>query len=170
MKKQIVYSKFIPRVFAMTIDLVILSIILTPVMNLISTQIFIHTFQEFFILNNVDMTNTDDMAVAVRLPEFTEFVTASKFLTYTGIIFLINTFFMGIYFVTFWYKLGATPGKMLMRLKIVDADDYSKPSLSRCIKRFIGYITAIIGIWSMIFSKRGISLHDKIANTVVIKS
>lgn len=82
MKKQIVYSKFIPRVFAMTIDLVILSIVLTPVMNLISTQIFIHTFQEFFILNNVDMTNTDDMAVAVRLPEFTEFVTASKFLTY----------------------------------------------------------------------------------------
>ena len=77
---------------------------------------------------------------------------------------------MGTYFVTFWKKFGATPGKMLLRMKIVDADTMESPSLRNLIKRFLGYITAIIGIWSIVFSKRSMAVHDKIANTIVIKS
>ena len=42
MKKQIAYPKFIPRLFSMTIDLVILSIVLTPVMNIIYRYVFIY--------------------------------------------------------------------------------------------------------------------------------
>jgi hypothetical protein len=77
---------------------------------------------------------------------------------------------MGGYFVFFWRKFGATPGKMVMRMKIVDADDYSRPSVYRLCKRFCGYVTIIIGIFSIIISKNGRATHDKIANTVVIKS
>ena len=57
-----------------------------------------------------------------------------------------------------------------MRMKIVDADTMERPSLRSLIKRFLGYITAIIGIWSIVFSKRSMAIHDKIANTIVIKS
>jgi uncharacterized RDD family membrane protein YckC len=77
---------------------------------------------------------------------------------------------MGVYFVGFWRKFGATPGKMLLRMKIVDAQDYDvRPSTSRLIKRFLGYITAIIGLWSILISKQGQAMHDRIAGTVVIK-
>jgi uncharacterized RDD family membrane protein YckC len=54
-------------------------------------------------------------------------------------------------------------------MKIANADDYSKPCLYDFIKRFIGYITAPISIFMILFTARGTGLHDNIANTVVIK-
>ena len=154
----------------MTIDLVILSLVFSPLMDFISRYVLIYVFQDFFVQYNIDMTSAESIFAATKLPEFINELTASKVFSYFGILFLLNTVFMGIYFVTFWRKYGATPGKMVMRMKIVDADDYSRPSVYNLIKRFCGYITAFIGIWSMVFSKKGIALHDKIANTIVVKS
>ncbi|CAN0568580.1 unnamed protein product, partial [Ectocarpus sp. 12 AP-2014] len=51
-----------------------------------------------------------------------------------------------------------------------DALPISTPTTFQLIKRFLGYITALIGIWTILFSKKGLALHDKIAGTVVIKS
>lgn len=170
MKKQILYPKFIPRIFAMTIDLVILSIALAPIMNIISQYVFVFTFQDYFLANGINTSDVDAMSVAVKTPEFMDQLSASKFLGYIITLFIINTSMMGAYFIIFWRKFCATPGKMIMRMKIVDADDYSTPSTYQLIKRFIGYVTALIGIWSILFSKRRTAMHDKIANTVVIKS
>jgi len=171
MKKQIIYPNFIPRVFAMTIDLVVISIVISPLMTIISKYVFIYSFHEFFIQHGIDTNNTEAMSAAIKLPEFADYITAFKFFSYLGILFCLNTVFVGGYFITLWHKFGTTLGKIVMRMKIVDADDYSKkPSIYQCIKRFLGYITAFIGIWSIVFNKRGMALHDKIANTVVIKN
>ena len=170
MKKQITYPKFIPRLFSMTIDLVILSIALTPIMNIISRYVFIYTFHQFFLDFSVNIHDTQAIAESVKMPEFTSYISATRFFCYIAVLFLLNSLFMGGYFVFFWRKFGATPGKMVMRMKIVDVDDYSRPSLYRLCKRFCGYITIIIGIFSMVLSKNGRAIHDKIANTVVIKS
>ena len=67
MKKQIVYSKFIPRIFAMTIDLIILSIVLTPLMNLISHYVFLYFFNDFFVTYGVDSSNREAFSTAVRM-------------------------------------------------------------------------------------------------------
>ena len=170
MKKQIAYPKFIPRLFSMTIDLVILSIVLTPVMNIISRYVFIYAFYQFFVDFSIDIHNTQTMLEAVKMPEFASYISALRFFGYMAVLFILNTLFMGIYFVFFWHKFGATPGKMIMRMKIVDASDYSRPSIYRLCKRFCGYITIIIGIFNMLISKTGQATHDKIAHTVVIKS
>ena len=171
MKKQILYPKFIPRLFAITIDLAILSIVLTPIMNIVARYIFITTFKTFFLEYNIDMSDSAALAKATSMPEFASYITATKFFGYTSALFIINTIFMGGYFVFFWSKFGATPGKMLMRMKIVDANDSkSLPSTYRCIKRFCGYITAFMSLLYVHFNKRGMALHDKMANTVVIKS
>ncbi|MEE9336167.1 MAG: RDD family protein [Granulosicoccaceae bacterium] len=76
--------------------------------------------------------------------------------------------------VPFWFFFGATPGKMLLGLKIVRASDSSKIGIGRSILRFLAYIpaTVILGIgfiWAA-FDKRKQGLHDKIAGTVVIKT
>ncbi|MBN8511502.1 MAG: RDD family protein [Rickettsiales bacterium] len=170
MKKQIIYPRFIPRVFAMTLDLVILSIVLTPIMNYISQYVFIFFFHDYLTANNINIFDQDAITVAVRTKEFADQVKAGQFFGYFGTIFTINTLGMAAYFVTFWHKLGATPGKIFMRMKVVDAATFNKPSLYNSIKRFFGYITIIIGIWSMAFSKNGMATHDKIANTIVIKN
>lgn len=110
------------------------------------------------------------MVEAVKMPEFSSYISATRFFGYMAVLFILNTLFMGVYFVFFWHKFGATPGKMIMRMKIVDASDYSRPSIYRLCKRFCSYITIIIGIFNMLISKTGQATHDKIAHTVVIKS
>jgi uncharacterized RDD family membrane protein YckC len=170
MKKQITYPKFIPRIFAMVIDLTILSIVLAPLMNIISQNVMVFYFQDFFQANGIDTSSLESLSLATTTPEFAQYLTASKFFAYSGTLFIINTIFMGVYFVFFWRKFGATPGKIIMRMRVVNAEDYSTPTTFQLIKRFLGYITALIGIWTILFSKKGLALHDKIAGTVVIKS
>lgn len=170
MKKQITYPRFIPRVFAMVIDLTILSIVLTPLMNIISRNTLIFYFQDFFQANEIDTSSLEALSLATRMPEFAQYLTVSKFFAYSGTLFIINTTFMGVYFVFFWRKFCATPGKIIMRMRVVNAEDYSRPTTYQLIKRFLGYITALIGIWTILFTKKGLALHDKIAGTVVIKS
>ena len=123
-----------------------------------------------FVDFSIDIHNTQTMLEAVKMPEFASYISAMRFFGYMAVLFILNTLFMGIYFVFFWHKFGATPGKMIMRMKIVDASDYSRPSIYRLCKRFCGYITIIIGIFNMLISKTGQATHDKIAHTVVIKS
>lgn len=170
MQKQIIFSKFIPRLFATTIDLVILSIILTPIMNLVSRYIFIYFFHQFFVDSGIDISNNQLLAEAVKKPEFISSVSGRQFFPYLISVFTLNILLMGSYFVFFWHKFSATPGKIIMHMKIVDASNYSKPSLYRFCKRFCGYITIFIGIFMMLASKKCEALHDKIANTVVIKT
>jgi len=169
MKKQIIYPKFIPRIFAMVIDLVILSVTLAPLMNIVSQYVFVLHFQDFFIANGINTSDVEAMAAASKTPEFAAQITASKLITYISSLFIVNTTFMGVYFVFCWRKFCATPGKIIMRMKIVNVDDYKTPTTFQLIKRFFGYITALIGMWTILFSKKGLALHDKIAGTVVIK-
>lgn len=170
MKKQIIYPEFIPRLLSTTIDLVLLFTVLAPIINFISKYIFLYIFHDFFIENFIDTSSSNALAVAVTLPEFINHVTWQKFFTYFISVFILNTVLMAAYFIICWYKFGATLGKMFMRMKIVDADSYVRPSLCQFIKRFFAYITAFLGIWYIMFSKSGMALHDRIANTVVIKS
>lgn len=169
MQKQITYPKFIPRIFATMLDLCILSIFLTPIMNIIAQNVFVYSFQDFFIANEINTNDMQAMSEIVKTPEFVSQVTGSKTFIYVGTLFAINTLIMGVYFVTFWKKFGATPGKFIMRMRVVNVTDYSSPSIFQLIGRFLGYITAIIGMWSMVFSKQGLALHDKISGTIVIK-
>ena len=82
----------------------------------------------------------------------------------------MNFILMGTYFVNFWKYLGATPGKLVMGMKIVDATTLERPTTYQLIKRFCGYLTALFGIWSILFTAHRQALHDKMSSTIVIKS
>ena len=75
--------------------------------------------------------------------------------------------------IWFWLRFFGTPGKMALRLKIVDANTGSQLSLGQAIGRYFAYIVAAIPlllgyIWVGI-DKRKQGLHDKLAGTVVIR-
>lgn len=76
--------------------------------------------------------------------------------------------------LAFWSIKSATPGKMLFKMKIVDANTHEKVSLSRLFVRYIAYFVPILslgfGFLCIVWDKKKQGWHDKIANTVVIKT
>ena len=75
--------------------------------------------------------------------------------------------------LAFWRAYGATPGKMAVGARIVDAKTGGKPSTGQLIGRYLAYYVSIIQfflglIWVGIDAKKQ-GFHDKLAGTVVIR-
>ncbi len=81
-------------------------------------------------------------------------------------------FIIIVYFTGFWAWRGQTPGKMIMGIKIIRTDS-SPLTLTYALLRFTGYILCIftigIGFVWVGFDKKKQGLHDKIADTYVVK-
>lgn len=75
--------------------------------------------------------------------------------------------------IVMWVKYAGTPGKRLLRLKILDADTGEPLSAGKAILRYVGYIPAYlvlcIGVIWVAFDQRKQGWHDKMANSVVVK-
>ncbi len=87
---------------------------------------------------------------------------------------LISYVLPAIAVIVFWIYKSATPGKMALRLSIVDAKTGEKPSTGQFIGRYFAYYVSIIPfflglIWVGI-DKRKQGFHDKLAGTVVIRN
>lgn len=78
-----------------------------------------------------------------------------------------------VYSLFFWLRFGGTPGKLLLGLKIVDAQSGGKISLRQGVLRYLGYFVAMIplciGLVWVAFDKRKQGWHDKIGETVVVR-
>ena len=76
--------------------------------------------------------------------------------------------------IWFWTAKQATPGKMLLSLRVVDAKTGGSLSVWQSLVRYVGYFVSAIPfclglIWVGFDSKKQ-GWHDKIAGTVVIRS
>ena len=76
--------------------------------------------------------------------------------------------------IWFWLRYLGTPGKMALKLKIVDAKTGKKMTTGQAIGRYFAYLVSIIPfclgfIWLGIDSRKQ-GWHDKLAGTVVIKT
>jgi uncharacterized RDD family membrane protein YckC len=75
--------------------------------------------------------------------------------------------------ILFWRFRGATPGKMLVSAKIVDANTLQPASTGKLVGRFFAYLVSIIpvclGFLWIAFDARKQGWHDKLAGTVVIQ-
>jgi len=87
--------------------------------------------------------------------------------------FFLNFVFPAIVCLGFWMWKGATPGKMIVSAKIVDANTGNHPSLGQFIVRYIGYFPAMLvlglGIIWVAFEPRKRGWHDMMAGTMVIR-
>jgi uncharacterized RDD family membrane protein YckC len=75
--------------------------------------------------------------------------------------------------VWFWTKYLGTPGKMALRLRVVDADTGKAISVAKGVGRYLAYYVSAIPlclgfIWVGIDKKKQ-GFHDKLAGTVVIR-
>ena len=72
-----------------------------------------------------------------------------------------------------WLTLAATPGKLLLGLRVVHAETGDRLTFVQCVKRYLGYILSAIpllgGYLWMLRSERRQTLHDLFARSVVIR-
>lgn len=87
--------------------------------------------------------------------------------------FLITWVMPAIAVIVFWITKQATPGKMAVSAKIVDATTGRPASTAQLVGRYFAYFVSMIplflGIIWVAFDKRKQGWHDKLAGTVVIK-
>lgn len=87
--------------------------------------------------------------------------------------FLITWLLPAIAVILFWMYRQATPGKMAIGARIVDAKTGGKPTTGQYIGRYLAYYLSTIGlllgfVW-VAFDSRKQGWHDKLAGTVVVR-
>jgi uncharacterized RDD family membrane protein YckC len=86
----------------------------------------------------------------------------------------VNGLLPAIAVILFWVYRQATPGKMAIGAKIVDAKTLGKPSTGQLIGRYFAYyistIVFLLGFIWVGFDARKQGWHDKLAGTLVIRS
>lgn len=87
--------------------------------------------------------------------------------------FILSWVFPMVAVILFWLSKQATPGKMAVSAKIVDAKTGGAPTTGQCIGRYLSYFLAGLplglGIIWVAFDARKQGWHDKLAGTVVVR-
>ena len=87
---------------------------------------------------------------------------------------LVNGVLPAIAVILFWMYRQATPGKMLIGAKIVDAKTLGKPSTGQMIGRYFAYylssIVLLLGFIWVGFDDRKQGWHDKVAGAELLRS
>ena len=86
--------------------------------------------------------------------------------------FMIQVVLPAVAVIAFWKLRGATPGKMAISAKVVDAGTGAAPSTGRLVVRYFAYLVSMLPlglgfVWIGI-DRRKQGFHDKIAGTVVV--
>lgn len=88
--------------------------------------------------------------------------------------FLLNWIAPAVVVLSFWLYKQATPGKMAVKARIVDARTGAKPTLRQFVIRYVGYfvstIPLLLGFFWMLWDAKNQTWHDKLAGTVVVRT
>ncbi|HAT1684562.1 TPA: RDD family protein [Klebsiella oxytoca] len=86
---------------------------------------------------------------------------------------MINLVLPAILTVVLWRWLQATPGKLALRLRVLDARSGHAAGTGRYIVRWLGYVLSALpvglGFLWIAFDRRKQGWHDKLAGTVVVR-
>lgn len=87
--------------------------------------------------------------------------------------FVLSWILPAVAVIAFWLARQATPGKMLVSARIVDARTGAKPGTRQLVVRYLGYylsmLPLMLGFLWVAFDDRKQGWHDKLAGTVVVR-
>lgn len=161
---EIVYGGFNDRVFASVIDVSLCLLLFYQPMHYIAAMLFgQERAHQLYSLTGFTMTAEQQVAM-INAPGYMEAYLLNC---------LLQAVILGALFVVMWSNSSATPGKFLLRMRIVDERTGKRPGQKQFIVRFIGAIIGslplMLGFVWIIFDKKKRGWHDKIAGTVVVR-
>lgn len=169
-----VYAGFWIRVLAALIDSVLVAMITYPILAIVygfgSSGTDVSS-----LLNNRDLAaalGNGDVAAALASPQLrAAFADAVRL---GPLDLVLSVVFPALAIILFWMFRSATPGKILVRAKIVDARTGGPPSKAQCVGRYFAYFVSTfplcLGLIWVGIDKRKQGWHDKLAGTVVIRT
>ncbi|MBU0482042.1 MAG: RDD family protein [Proteobacteria bacterium] len=126
------------------------------------------------IIDMIFMLAIGGMVEGVSRKFFSDYYVAGTLNNAFAITLVVNML-LGVFYIT-WFvgKFGATPGKMVARLKIVNGDG-AKIGYGLAFGRYCGEfivvaLTLMIGYLVALFDRRRRTLHDRLCNTWVVKA
>lgn len=160
--EKVEYASFTSRVFAGLLDTLLMLLVLAPILAQVSALFF---------------TVTDPNMVAFQLQQAMEKNDSALFLRIAEEHRLFEKMFfdhvlLALPVIAFWIWRSATPGKMLTRMRIVDATTGGPLTPKQSFIRYVSYFASALplglGFTWVIFDPRKQGWHDKLANTVVV--
>jgi hypothetical protein len=162
------YGRFNRRMIAATIDSIAL-IALSPFLEMMFSQFYGPMPVDFMALQEqVNMQTTKEAAAKLYLTTLHE----SGFFRRWAANVMFQFGVLAVLTALCWWKWSSSPGKMIMRLKIVDAKTEQPIKGWQIVMRVFGYFISGLPfglgfIW-ISFNKRRQGWHDMLANTVVV--
>ena len=171
-----IYPTFYMRIMATLIDTVIMLLLLAPVFGVIKEMSYGRMKEQEFLRVVSEQVkyaqNTNDWPTA--LASITHMMHETGFYAAYVQQSVLQLVLLGVIYVFFWAKYGATPGKMLLRMRIVDAATLGRTTVKQDSIRFLGCMLSMLplglGLFWVVFDKKRQAWHDKIARTVVMYS
>lgn len=162
------YSTINRRMLAVLIDFAILSIAFIPISWVISLIYDIGMDAEAVMERYVDLYGNTE----VDLGKFLPILADSGILQVILMQNLVSLVVITTFYIVFDYRYGGTPGKMIMRCKVVNYKNDHSLTLKQSALRFFGVLleSLTLGISFMLanFAKDNRSFHDKISGSAVI--
>jgi len=86
---------------------------------------------------------------------------------------LVSWLFPAVASIAFWLTRQATPGKMAISARVVDARTGRRIGAGQALIRYLGYFISFLplglgALW-VVFDRRKQGWHDKLARTVVVR-
>lgn len=155
------YAGFWIRLWASLLDTMLMLMIVVPVVQLMYGSILSLTVFSGHNPNELlNLLRENPWSLIIKEP----------------VDFWLSWVFPAIAIIAFWICRSATPGKMAIGAKIVDAISLTEPTVKQLITRYFGYYVAMLpivpplGILWIAFDPRKQGWHDKLAGTIVIRA
>lgn len=89
-----------------------------------------------------------------------------------GVLLAAAPFLVALYHIGFWAAVGQTPGKWLLRIRVVGPGG-GRPSIGRASVRWLGYLVSAFPcylgfLW--VLGHERLAWHDHLAHTEVVRS
>lgn len=163
------YATFNRRMLASTIDAALMTFVLLPFNDLILNYAnsFLHVDNAALqgVVSRASNPSEANMMAAKILLD-------GGLIRYFSVLMQIQFTVLAAFSFLFWHFYGATPGKLLLRMKIVDAKTGKKLSDTQSILRVLAYLVAgvplMLGFFAIGWNRQRRGWHDRIAGTAVV--
>jgi len=161
------YATFNRRLMAISIDSVVL-LLFAPLVEIALYYIY-GPPPDLSALQATIMAQSDQESAARVMRET---LTETRLGERLAINLTMQVVFFFIYMGTCWVYFSSTPGKLLLRTRIVDAQTGEPMSIGQICDRLLGYMVSsmpvLLGFFWIGFDRRKRGWHDFIAKTVVV--